>query len=140
MDEYSYLTNAGSFMKELSDFVQTCEILFWISIIINVIVLICFFILCANVAKIKKEAHNVANFEARFNFLYGIGELKEAKKLLLKRVQMMDNASEAFYCKQDYKKNSRNYIDEKFKVYFDKLDIHIDYDKIDELIEEELEK
>lgn len=138
MNDYGFL--ADSFLKELSDFVQACEVWFWISIVINVVVLICFFILCLNVAKIKKSAHSVEHFEARFNFLYGVGELAEAKKLLLDKIQFLENADEAFFCKQDYKKNSRDYIEQKYKSYFDKLGMKIDYDKIDELTNEQLSK
>lgn len=136
MNDYGYL--ADSFIKELSDFVQACEVWFWISVIINVIVLICFFILCSNIAKIKKNIHSMEHFEARFNFLYGVGELVEARKLLLQKIQLLENADEAFFCKQDYKKNSREYIERKYKPYFDKLEMHIDYNKIDALIEEQM--
>lgn len=78
------------------------------------------------------------HFEARFNFLYGVGELVEARKLLLQKIQLLENADEAFFCKQDYKKNSREYIERKYKPYFDKLEMHIDYNKIDALIEEQM--
>lgn len=137
MNKYGQFENAG---QQLYDFIQTCEILFWVSIIINVIILICFFVLCSNVAKIKKKATDVERFEARFNFLYGIGELEEAKKLLLMKVQIMENLDEAFFCKENYRENSRTVIRKKFKPYFDRLGLQIDYEKVDALIVEQIKE
>ena len=57
-----------------------------ITAIIEVITLICFFVLYANVAKIKKLLENKDDFTSKFKFLMNIGETEKAHDYLLNRI------------------------------------------------------
>lgn len=67
------------------------EVVFFISTIIQIVILVCFFMLCSNVSKIKKTLTQQYDFESRFNFLIKIGEKEKAKDLLLERIITNDN-------------------------------------------------
>lgn len=62
------------------------QIAFIISAIVEIIILICFFVLCANVGKIKKILEQKQDFNAKFDFLINIGEKEKARDLLIKRI------------------------------------------------------
>ena len=55
------------------------QIAFIISAIVEIIILICFFVLCANVGKIKKILEQKQDFNAKFDFLINIGEKEKAR-------------------------------------------------------------
>ena len=67
------------------------EAVFIISTIIQIILIVCFFILCLDVSKIRKRLTRQYDFESRFNFLISIGEKEKAKDLLLERIITNDN-------------------------------------------------
>ena len=69
------------------------EVAFTISTIIEIVTIVCFFILCSNVSKIKKYLTRQYDFESRFNFLIKIGEKEKekAKDILLERIITNDD-------------------------------------------------
>lgn len=62
------------------------QIVVVITAIIEVITLICFFVLCANVAKIKKLLEKKEDFTSKFKFLIHIGEKEKARDYLINRI------------------------------------------------------
>jgi hypothetical protein len=66
------------------------EAVFIISTIIQIILIVCFFILCLDVSKIRKRLTRQYDFESRFNFLISIGEKEKAKEMLLERILTND--------------------------------------------------
>ena len=57
-----------------------------ISAILQIVILICFFILCSNVSKIKKQIVQDTDFESKFKFLMKIGEKDKAREILIDRI------------------------------------------------------
>ncbi len=51
--------------------------------IIEIIVLICFFVLCSDVNKIKKYLTQSSDFESKFKFLMSVGEKEKAREILI---------------------------------------------------------
>ena len=57
-----------------------------ISAILQIVILICFFILCSNVGKIKKHLIQSSDFTSKFKFLMEIGEKEKAREILIDRI------------------------------------------------------
>ena len=53
-----------------------------ITAIVEIITLICFFVLCSNVSKIKKTIEQKQDFSAKFDFLINIGEKEKRTRIL----------------------------------------------------------
>lgn len=54
--------------------------------IIEIVVLICFFVLCSDVNKIKKHLIQNTDFESKFKFLMSIGEKEKAREILISMI------------------------------------------------------
>ena len=67
------------------------EVVLIISTVVQIVILVCFFMLCLNVSKIKKHLTRQYDFESRFNFLIKIGEKEKAKDILLERIITNDS-------------------------------------------------
>lgn len=133
---YDAILQSDRVLKDMVDYLQMCQALFWVLVVINVIVLIAFFVLCNNIGKIKKTVCTSRKFGAVFNFYYSIGELEKAKECLFHEVANDEFLDEAFFTSAEYNQKMRKYFQDKYQVYFDRLGIKIDYDKADELIKE----
>ena len=88
-----------------------------ISAIIEIIILICFFVLCSNVSKIKKTIEQKHDFSAKFDFLINIGEKEKARDLLIKRILNNNGifSSEVIW-------SSKEKTEMCFKTYKDELE------------------
>lgn len=65
------------------------EIIFWLSAILQIIILICFFILCGNVSKIKRvitPSGNPPTPQTAFALYLAAGEVEKAKGVLLEMI------------------------------------------------------
>ena len=60
-------------------------------ILIQVIIIICFFVLCDNVAKIKSHLIQKDDFKSKFIFLMSIGEKEKAREILINRILANNN-------------------------------------------------
>lgn len=67
------------------------EIALIIGAILEIIILICFFILCSNVSKIRKHLIQNDDFEAKFKFLVKMNEKEKAKEILIDRILSNDD-------------------------------------------------
>ena len=54
--------------------------------ILEIVILVCFFSLCSNVSKIKKQIVQNDDFESKFRFLMKIGEKERAHEILINRI------------------------------------------------------
>lgn len=63
---YDELVSQVFNLKDMVDYLNRLEILFWVVLLIEVITIIAFFILCSNIAKIRRSVHEKGEFEAIF--------------------------------------------------------------------------
>lgn len=106
------------------------QTILFLSAILNVIMLICFFVLCSNVSKIKKDLVPNDNFGALFILYCSVGEKEKAKKLLLKQITMDKMFDTAFY--SDYNRvDAQKFIVDKYSGYLKMVDLTIDFDVVD---------
>ena len=61
------------------------EVALILGAILEIAILICFFVLCSNVSKIKKHLIQ-DDFDAKFKFLMLIGEKEKAREILINRI------------------------------------------------------
>ncbi len=109
---------------------QTIMIL---SAILNVIMLICFFVLCSNVSNIKKSILPNNNFRAMFLLYCSVGEKEKAKELLFKEISKDDNFGSAFY--SDYNRaNAQQSIASKYDKFLKMVDVDINFDVVDDYL------
>lgn len=65
---------------------ENLEIIFWLSAILQVIILICFFALCGNVSKIKRvvtPSGNPPTPQTAFSLYLSTGDVEKAKAVLM---------------------------------------------------------
>lgn len=134
--DYASVLNESYAFKDVVDYLQMCQFLFWVMIVINLIVLICFFILCSNVSKMKKVMHPQNSFGAMFNFYYSIGDIDKAKELLFREVLNDEYLEAALWTKAEYRQRSQKMLEEKYTPYFNKVGITLDFAKAGKFINE----
>ncbi len=87
------------------------EAIYFVSAVISLIVLVCFFVMSYNIGRISKKLHQSEElFRQKFIFLISIGDKEAAKQLLIERIESDDNFSLAFLNKgEEYSlKNVQN--------------------------------
>ena len=77
---YVYILNFASILTVI---IEIMEVVLIIGAILEIVILVYFFILCSNVSKIKKQLVQNYDFEAKFNFLMKIGEKEKAREILI---------------------------------------------------------
>lgn len=102
--------------------------------LIQLVVLACFFVLCANVASLKKRFCKIPNFEARFSMLIASGQKEEAQKLLFDVISQEPYFVETFTGSGKDINETRASFLKKYQPYFDMADIVFDFGKSDEFI------
>nr|DAT41421.1 MAG TPA: chitin synthase regulator [Caudoviricetes sp.] len=135
MDYTSFLEN-DHVINDIADYLQMCQTLFWIIVVIDIIVLIAFFILCNNIAKIKKTIYGKSKFESIFNFYVSIGNMKKAEECLFKQILNDEYLDEAFFSTAEYSEKMRKYFQDRYQVYFDELNLKLDFDKVDRILKQ----
>ena len=88
-----------------------------ITAIIEVIILICFFVLCANVAKIKKHLIQKTDFDSKFKFLMNIGEKEKAHEILINRIL----SNNGIFSKENYFWDAKTKTKMCFTTYGDEF-------------------
>ncbi len=124
------------YIKDIADYLQMCQVAFWIMVVISLIVLIAFLILCNNISKIRKSIYPKNKFSAIFNFYYSIGEMDKAKEYLFQEICKDDYLDEAFLSTADYHQRSQKYFEEKYGKYLKVLGLSVDFNKADDFIKE----
>ena len=69
---------------------ENLEIIFWLSAILQVIILICFFVLCGNVSKMKRvvsPSGNAPTPQTAFSLYLAAGDVDKAKAVLMEIIQ-----------------------------------------------------
>lgn len=130
--KYDFMMKSADFVEEISDLLHIFEAAFWIALVINIIVLVAFFILCNHVAKLKKGLLVKGDFKAQFNFYYSIGDMDRAKECLFKQIINDEFLNEAFFTKANYTKEMRGYFLKRYQPYLEMLDLKCDFDKVDD--------
>lgn len=102
--------------------------------LIQVVTLICFFVLCTNVSTIKKEIQAPQPFGAAFNFYLSIGQAEKAKELLIRAIMNEEVFKTAFFSNRSDKGNAQAYIEKKYKRYFDAIGLKVDFEKVNEFV------
>lgn len=111
------------------------ETLIIILAIIQVITLICFFIMCINVSAIKKNIVPHQPWQASFNLYYSTGQIEKAKELLMKAIINESEFATAFYLNSSYKTDAQKHIEKKYKEYFELVGLSVDFNKANDFIE-----
>lgn len=109
------------------------EIYFYLVVLFDIVVLICYFFLCDNVYHIKKKIEPSNEFGAIFSLLISTGQKEEAKKLLLNEMMKDKDFTFAFFAGGD-RTEVRTAIMGKYKAYMDMVEMDVDFSKTDELI------
>lgn len=109
------------------------EIYFYLVVLFDIVVLICYFFLCDNVYRIKKKMEPSNEFGAVFSLLISTGQKEEAKKLLLNEIMKDKDFTFAFFAGGD-RTEVRTAIMGKYKAYLDMVGMDVDFSKTDELI------
>lgn len=134
MEDVSY--GLDLFFKNLNDTVQAYQTILIVSLIINIVVLICFFILCSNVSKIKHSLSGESSFESSFWFLVSVNEKERAKKLLIDKMMNDANLDQCFFKDKSMRDLGRRNFEDIYKKYMDSVGgIGIDYTDADKAIQ-----
>lgn len=117
---------------------ENLETIFYLSAIVEVVILICFFVLCSNVSSIKRRIGGTEfNRDKKFSSLILTGQTDRAKELL---VQMMMFEPEwdfiTYYQDEEYMNKSRERLENKYKAHLEVLEIKLDYDRFDKIYKE----
>lgn len=110
------------------------ETILILSAVIELITLICFFVLCANVSTIKKKLSPTSNFGASFNFYCAVGEYERAKELLFDEIRKEEFFDTAFWSLSSDKEHCQGVIKKRYGKYFETLNINLDFDKVNTFI------
>lgn len=102
--------------------------------IIQVIILICFFFLCSNVAGIKRNMISPLNLEASFNLYYSTGQIEKARELLMMSIKNDSEFATAFYLNSSYKEDAQKHIEAKYGKLLELVGLKIDMDKANDFI------
>lgn len=113
---------------------MSLETILILSTIINIVILICFFGLCSNVSSIKKSISHSNSWNEEFVFYYSVGQIEDAKKILLKAITKDEFFLIAFYSYLDNKKYAQEQIEKRYKKYLDLVDVKIDFNKVDDFL------
>lgn len=102
--------------------------------IIQLIILICFFVLCYNVAVLRKNMVSPQNLEASFNLYYSTGQIEKARELLMMYIKNDSEFAAAFYLNSSYKEDAQKHIEAKYGKLLELVGLKIDMDKVNDFI------
>ena len=110
------------------------ETIYYLSIALDVIVLICFFVLVGNVSEIKKALNASSKPQlALFTFYLSTGDKAKAREIL-KGIILSDQVFEtAFYSNIESKKYARELVINKYQALAKEVDFEIDFAKVEEV-------
>lgn len=103
-----------------------------IACIVQVIILICFFVLCARIGRIKRFYCPELN-RASFSLLLYLGRKDDATRMLFEALSKEEDFIFAFHSNNGVDKARAN-LKEKYQNYFDALGIELDFDKIGDIV------
>lgn len=112
---------------------ETIEVIFYLGIILELVTLICFFMLCFNVTKIKKQMVVGENIKAAFSMYISLGEYEKAKELLFHEIMKQEEYIASFTYNGN-NSSQRSVLKRTFKPYFDILNIDFDFEIVDRFI------
>ncbi|WP_448778995.1 hypothetical protein [Bacteroides congonensis] len=112
---------------------EAIEVIIYLGIILNLVTLICFFVLCYNVSKIKKQFVIDKDINAAFSMYISLGEYEKAKELLFHEI-MKQNEYIASFIYNGNNSSQRAVLKRTFKPYFDILNIDFDFETVDKFI------
>jgi|GEM_PF-1558094 len=120
---------------------ENLETIFYLSAIVEVITLICFFVLCSNVSSIKKRIGGTEFTRMnKFNSFILTGQTDHAKELLVQMMMCEPEWEYIFYSKdKEYMNYSREKLKEKYRNHLDVLNISLNWDALDKIHDEEQE-
>lgn len=75
---------------------EAIEVIIYLGIILNLVTLICFFVLCYNVSKIKKQFVVDKDINAAFSMYISLGEYEKAKELLFHEIMKQNEYIASF--------------------------------------------
>lgn len=110
------------------------EIIIFILVVIQVIALICFFVMCINVAAIKKNSVPAQPWQASFNLYYSTGQIEKAKELVMKAIMSESTFASAFYLNVSNRIDAQKQIEDKYKEYLNLVDLSFDFNKANDFI------
>lgn len=117
----------------IKGWIMDFETMLYLSVILNVIILICFFVLCSNVSSIKKKICPSENFGATFSMLITGNQIETARKLLFDEISKDELFVRAFYYGGE-NGNVRTLLNKKYTPYLEMVGVTLDFGKSDELI------
>lgn len=110
------------------------DIIIFISAIVQVITLICFFVLCINVSALRRNFTSPQNLEASFNLYYSTGQIEKAKDLVMTSIKNDSEFATAFYLNSSHKETAQKLIEDKYGKMLELVGLKIDYDKVNDFI------
>lgn len=110
-------------------------LVYFISAVISLIVLICFFVLVSNVSAIRNTLRvNNEDFGPSFNLYLATGDKKAARDLLLDRIKQEDYFKEAFFFRAHAAEPARAMLMEKYGKQMELVDLTIDFEEVNKSI------
>ena len=105
-----------------------------ISVILSIIILICFFVLCVNVSAIKKSVNVPQPWQASFNLYCGTGQNEKASDVLMKAIMHDSDCARGFYLNVHDRLDVQKKIEARYGEYLKMVDLTIDFNKVNESI------
>lgn len=105
------------------------ETVLFLSAILELILLICFFVLCSRIGKIKKNFYPELNY-ARFCLLLYLGRRDDATRMLYTAVSEDEDFVYAFHTDNKAAERARENMQASYGKYFSALGLELDFEKI----------
>lgn len=106
---------------------------FWLQAAIELIVLICFLILCSNVSKIRKKLIPNDRFNACFSMYLAMGDKETARKILCEEISKQPEFIMAFRNNLN-NADARKLLEKKYKAHLESLGLSFDFSASDKFI------
>jgi hypothetical protein len=105
-----------------------------ISLILSIILLICFFVLCINVSAIKKSMNIPRIWQASFNLYYSTGQMEKARGIVMKAMIQDPDFAKAFYLNTQDKAEVQKRIEARYNGFLNLVNLTIDFEKANDFI------
>lgn len=103
-----------------------------LSAILESVILVCFFVLCINVNKIKK---NVAPpWRGVFNLYYSTGQIEKAREVLMKAIMTEKEFEKAFYVNTPDKYPMQKAIEGRYKKLLELVGLTINFEEVNKVL------
>lgn len=103
-----------------------------LSVIFELIILVCFFFLCINVSRIKKSV--APAWKGVFNLYYSTGQIEKAKEVLMKAIMNEKEFEKAFLVNTPDKYPMQKAIEGKYKKQLELVGLTINFEEVNKLI------